>query len=67
MGPFAFAAAVVRGGRVVEQGRHSELVKVTGGFYAGLVARQQLGGEEGGEDGDAADGETVRKKLALDC
>jgi hypothetical protein len=46
--------AVVRSGRVVEQGKHSDLVKVPGGFYASLVARQALGEEERGEEGDAA-------------
>lgn len=39
--------AVVEGGRVVEQGSHSELVELEGGVYQRLVSASELG--EGGE------------------
>jgi len=33
---------VINGGTVIEQGRHSELIRRTGGLYAKLVQRQML-------------------------
>jgi hypothetical protein len=43
--------AVVKKGRVVEQGTHDQLVD-QGGTYAALVAMQQAEGGPGGEDDD---------------
>jgi ATP-binding cassette subfamily B (MDR/TAP) protein 1 len=34
--------AVVCGGKVVEQGSHSDLMHLPGGIYAGMISRQQL-------------------------
>ncbi|CAM9471055.1 unnamed protein product [Laminaria digitata] len=41
---------VIRGGKVVEEGAHEELVSVKGGVYSDLVKRQLDIGENGGKE-----------------
>ena len=46
-----FLNAVVRGGKIVDQGSHADLVK-RGGFYASMVARQAMHPEQSDTNDD---------------
>jgi subfamily B ATP-binding cassette protein MsbA len=50
---------VLERGRVVETGRHEELLARPGGAYARLYAMQLLGKRSGGASGEGADDDTV--------
>ena len=70
MDVFAFVDAVfatraaVRGGRVVEQGTHGELRAKPGGFYAGLVARQETSPND---DRNPSKGSTAEQGGAIEA
>ena len=50
---------VVQAGRVVEQGSHSQLMRLTRGIYRGMVQKAEMRGAEsvdGSDDDEEADG-----------